>query len=243
MCNFATKMAKDAFQFRQFVVHQDRCAMKVGTDGTLLGAWADVPEEAVRLLDVGTGTGLIALMLAQRFPGASVTAIDIDPSAVEQASENVAASPFASRIEVMAADICQFDTLQHFDAIVCNPPFFENALHCPDAQRAIARHTTQMTYWALMHAARRLLTEAGRLSVIIPDNFRSRMASEAALQGLFLTRQFAVRTTPQKLPRRYLLEFRKTPVDVVVRADVVLETKPHERSTWYQSIMQDFYIK
>ena len=131
-------MANDYFQFKQFTVYQQRCAMKVGTDGTLLGAWAQVPTESARILDIGTGTGLIALMLAQRFPQASVLGIDIDQDAVCQAKENVENSPFASRIKIEHANVMDYNNEEGFDAIVSNPPYFVDALTCPDQQRTIA---------------------------------------------------------------------------------------------------------
>ena len=105
-------MANDYFQFKQFTIHQKHCAMKVGTDGTLLGAWAQVPSASARILDIGTGTGLIALMMAQRFPKASVLGIDIDPDAVMQAKENVAASPFASRINILNENVLDFSNIR-----------------------------------------------------------------------------------------------------------------------------------
>ena len=121
-------MPNDSFRFKQFLVRQDLCAMKVGTDGTLLGAWARGGE---RILDVGTGTGLIALMMAQRFPQARVTGIDIDEAAVRQSVINVGSSPFAQRITILQ-QACQ--AMQGtFDAIVSNPPYFEQSLECPDS--------------------------------------------------------------------------------------------------------------
>ena len=117
-------MANGYFQFKQFTVRQQHCAMKVGTDGTLLGAWSQASAGLCRVLDVGTGTGLIALMMAQRYPEAQVIAIDIDEKAVFQAQENVSASPFADRIKVLEADVQTFEDSVKFDSIVCNPPFF-----------------------------------------------------------------------------------------------------------------------
>ena len=138
-------MSNDYFQFRQFRIRQQRCAMKVGTDGTLLGAWAQMLMARGRILDIGTGTGLIALMMAQRFPDASVVGIDIDSEAVAQAQENVEESPFAQRITIRQADVLQFDDEGKFDAIVCNPPYFVNALTCPDQQRTTARKAIHMS--------------------------------------------------------------------------------------------------
>ena len=237
-------MSKDSFEFRRFVVRQDRCAMKVGTDGTLLGAWAAMADGEGRVLDIGTGTGLIALMMAQRYPHCRVTAIDIDPEAVAQAAGNVAASPFADRIRVLASDVSAYaDDEAGFDAIVSNPPYFNQSLECPDGQRTMARHTSSLSYAQLMEAAWRLLREDGVLSLIIPDDCRAALEAEARLRGFFLTRFCAVRTTPRKAPKRYLMEFRKSPAAELDRQEGVLEIQPNARSPWYQSLTQDFYIK
>ena len=236
-------MSRDSFKFKQFVVHQERCAMKVGTDGTLLGAWAELNQYDGRVLDIGTGTGLIALMMAQRYPEAHVTAIDIDEMAVSQAAENVRNSPFTNRIKVLKADVKAFETTEMFDSIVCNPPFFNNALLCPDNQRTQARHTLSLSYRDLMAAAWRLLSEEGLFSVIIPNNFFQQLESEAHLAGFFLTRVFCVRTIEGRPIKRYLLELSKKPHNELIKNDVVIEITPNMRSEWYRELTQDFYIR
>lgn len=143
-------MPNPYFKFKQFTVYHDRCAMKVGTDGVLLGAWAQV-DNARRILDVGTGTGLIALMTAQRSQ-AHIMGIDIDEKAVGQAEENVKASPWKERISICRKDVMQMcrEVDGTFDAIVSNPPYFVENVHCPDARRNVARHTGVLplaSYW------------------------------------------------------------------------------------------------
>jgi len=244
-------MSNSYFQFKRFVVRQERCAMKVGTDGTLLGAWA---RGGQRVLDIGTGTGLIALMMAQRCPDAQVTAVDIDADAVRQARENVAESPFAERITVVEGDINTLTIpnsgnhishlsplIYHFDAIVCNPPYFNDSLTCPDEQRTTARHTTTLTYCELMAAVARLLSDDGEFSVVIPFDCKARLEAEAALAGLSKTRECSIRTTPRKAPRRFLLAFRKHPV-AVETTEGVLETEPGQRSDWYHALTNEFYL-
>lgn len=237
-------MANDYFQFRQFTVHQGRCAMKVGTDGTLLGAWA---RGGLTVLDIGTGTGLIALMMAQRFPEAQVVGVDIDPEAVAQARENVAMSPFASRIQLINDDIRTIlpspFTLppSPFTAIVANPPYFMESLESPDSQRTLARHTASLTYRDLMAAAWRLLADDGELSVVIPFDCKARLEGEAALAGFFKSRECAVKTTPRKQPRRYLMAFRKHPCRLE-QTEGIIETAPNERSDWYQELTKEFYL-
>ncbi|MBR2114473.1 MAG: methyltransferase [Prevotella sp.] len=198
------------FQFKQFKIEQDECAMKVGTDGVLLGAWA---HGGLSVLDVGTGTGIIALMMAQRYPDAQVLGIDIDEGAVRQATANIQASPFIHQIHIVQTKVQEMDESYAgcFDAMVSNPPFFIDSLQAPDHQRSVARHTETLTYADLMKAARRLLGNDGELSVIVPFDYRRRMDDEAIFQSFFPSRVCAIKTTPTKPVRRYLLAYKKQP--------------------------------
>lgn len=243
-------MSNSFFQFKQFRIGQERCAMKVGTDGTLLGSWAALPalpaeNRRPRVLDIGTGTGLIALMMAQRCNRALVMAIDIDGDAVAQACSNVASSPFAERVEVKKIDIrcwkTELPAMERFDAIVSNPPYFQDALKCPDPQRSVARHNTELTFGELMEAAAGLLADDGEFSLIIPSECKSLVEGNAALAGLFKSRDCVVRTTPAKNPRRCLMAFRKHPCTVET-TEGVLELKPGVRSPWYEELTKDFYL-
>lgn len=236
-------MSNDYFQFRQFVVHQQRCAMKVGTDGTLLGAWAAAPSGQCRILDIGTGTGLIALMMAQRYPEAEVTGIDIDEDAVTQAVENVSLSPFSERVRIYRQDIVNFTDIIGFDAIVSNPPYFVDSLACPDDQRTIARHAVSLTYEQLMHQVYRLLKDEGRFSVVVPSDCRAKIEAAACLEGFFTTRVCLIKTTPRKQPKRQLIEFQKHPVSELDISEGVIEVSPNVRSEWYQQLTKEFYIK
>lgn len=236
-------MSNDYFQFRQFVVHQQRCAMKVGTDGTLLGAWAAAPSGQCRILDIGTGTGLIALMMAQRYPEAEVTGIDIDEDAVAQADENVRLSPFSERVRIYRQDIVNFTDIIGFDAIVSNPPYFVDSLACPDDQRTIARHAVSLTYEQLMYQAYRLLKDEGRFSVVVPSDCRAKIEAAACLEGFFTTCVCLIKTTPRKQPKRQLIEFQKHPVSELDISEGVIEVSPNVRSEWYQQLTKEFYIK
>ena len=236
-------MANDYFRFKRFTVHQNICAMKVGTDGTLLGAWAQAPENPCRILDVGTGTGLIALMMAQRYPLASIVGIDIDSSAVAQANSNVKASPFHDQIRIYEADICHYVFHQPFDVIICNPPYFDHDLICPNNQRAMARHAITLSYHDLIHAAYSLLKDEGAFSVIIPSNNRTQFESEAILTGFNISRICHVKTTTYKAPKRCLIELLKNSVSERVETYEVIEETSGVRSQWYHHLTQDFYIK
>ena len=234
-------MQKVMFQFKQFTIEQELCAMKVGTDGVLLGAWA---QGGRRVLDVGTGTGIIALMLAQRYPEAQVVAIDIDEGAVRQARQNVAQSPFSGRVEVLRKSVQEFDGVNGFygrdgfygyDAIISNPPFFIDSLAAPDEQRNVARHTQTLTYTELMQTAWRLLSDEGELSVVVPFDYRKRMEDEAIFVGFFPCRVCAVKTTERKPAKRYLLSFKKHPCRCEQEQLTI-------GSEMYQKLTKEFYL-
>ena len=219
--------------------------MKVGTDSVLLGAWATGGSS---VLDVGTGTGIIALMMAQRCPQARVTALDIDEGAARQALQNVAQSPFADRIEVLQKSVQEFDGANEtnrangtnrsngtYDAIVSNPPFFIDSLNAPDRQRNIARHAETLTYGQLMQAAWRLLADEGELSLVVPFDYRQRMEDEATFVGFFPSRVCAVRTSARKPAKRFLLAFRKHPCPCE-RTEMTLGDEA------YTLLTQEFYL-
>ena len=236
-------MGKNSFQFKQFTINQDRCAMKVGTDGTLLGAWANAPMGPCRILDIGTGTGLVALMMAQRYPESQVVGIDIDRDATIQAKENVDASPYSERITIINEDATKIDDKEVFDAIVCNPPYFVDSLTCPESQRTLARHTVTLTYEQLMKTAYKLLNNNGIFSIIIPTENNDAIGSAAALAGFIISRICMIKTTPNKLPKRQLMEFRKNRIDNFEFIEEVLEIIHNQRSEWYHELTKDFYIK
>jgi tRNA1Val (adenine37-N6)-methyltransferase len=233
-------MPNPYFSFKQFTVYHDRCAMKVGTDGVLLGAWTDV-HSACHILDIGTGTGLISLMLAQRCD-ARIKAIDIDRDAVEQAKGNIAASPWKDRIEVELQDVCRYSPDVRFDVIVSNPPYFVNSLKCPDEQRNTARHTDNLDFENLIAAVSRLLHAEGTFSVIIPTDGMDVFLSTALRYGLHLSRQTLVHTKPGAIPKRVLLAFRRQPVQCVVN-DLTIELSRHVYSDEYTALTKDFYLK
>ena len=236
-------MGKNSFQFKQFTINQDRCAMKVGTDGTLLGAWANAPVEPCRILDIGTGTGLVALMMAQRYPQSQVIGIDIDRDAAIQAQENVDASPFSDRVKIINADAVKIEDKEGFDSIVCNPPYFVDSLTCPQDQRTLARHTITLTYEQLMQTAYKLLKNDGMFSIVVPTENNDAIESAAALAGFMISRICMIKTTPNKFPKRQLIEFRKNRIDRIDFCEEILEIFPNQRSDWYYELTRDFYIK
>ena len=232
-------MSNDIFCFKQFSVRHDRCAMKVGTDGVLLGAWGSV--EGKRILDIGTGTGLIALMAAQRNPEADVLGIDIDESAVAQARENVAESPFNRRIECILKDVLTFESEAPFDAILCNPPFFTEDTLPDNRSRALARNNTCLPFPQLIRKVAVLLAENGTFSLIVPSGLAQEIVGLCMENGLHLVRRCQVHTTARKPPRRTMLEFSRQNRSCEMQT-LCLVADDGTRSQQYQELTKDFYL-
>jgi tRNA1Val (adenine37-N6)-methyltransferase len=199
------------FEFKQFRIEQQKSAMKVGTDGVILGAWVSV-DDTSRILDVGTGTGLIALMLAQRC-NAKIEAVEIDEQAYSEAEFNFDQSPWKERLNVFQSDFNEFsrESVHRYDLIVCNPPYFVDSLKTPDLQLAKARHNVSITFAQLIQCSVRLLNEKGRLAVIIPSQSFEEFRETARLYGFYLHRQTNIFTKPGKPAGRVLLEFSLLP--------------------------------
>ena len=235
-------MPNTFFRFKQFVVQQDKCAMKVGTDGVLLGAWADVPSEG-KVLDLGTGTGLVALMVAQRC-GADVVAVDISGEACEQAAENVAESPWKDRIQVVHADakLMGEDYAGMFDCIVSNPPYFKENVKCPGQLRNTARHTDELSFRQLSETSSLLLKEGGALSVVLPAGAAHEFIAEASAQRLLLSRQTWIHTKPGAQPKRVLMTFVKGQSVSTEVVYMTIHEADHSFSEAYKSLTSDFYL-
>lgn len=234
-----------SFSFKRFHIDDSRSAMKVGTDGVLLGAWADA-RGARDILDIGCGCGLVALMMAQRNPAARVTGIEIAPGAAADARENAARSPFAARVETVEGDALRHDFGgRRFGCIVSNPPFHEEELLPPAAERAAARHTDGggLTFAALLRVAAALLHESGeaRFSVVLPTAAEARFTALAGCHGLYATRRTLVVTRPAKPAKRVLLELGRTPLPHPADT-LVLAGGDGRRSPQYSALCRDFYL-
>ncbi|MFW5657227.1 MAG: tRNA1(Val) (adenine(37)-N6)-methyltransferase [Bacteroidota bacterium] len=231
------------FKFKQFTIWHDKCAMKVGTDGVLLGAWVQ-PGEAQRMLDIGTGTGLLALMMAQKTK-ALITAVDIDKRACSQANENALKSPWPERIKVIHADFIEFATQYslYFDFIICNPPYFKNSLPALNESRTKARHNTHLQLESLLFHASGMLTEKGKFALILPaedENFLLKIAKD---NDLFPARTMYVKPTPAHNPKRILLELQKEKSHATYETLVIEEQGRHQYSEAYKTLTRDFYLK
>lgn len=236
-------MRGKGFTFKQFHIAHNRCAMKVGTDGTLLGAWTTLPD-AGRILDIGTGTGLIAIMAAQRSPKSLITAIDIDEDCIVQARENAQASPWEERIEICHSSLQEYGSGGRFDAIISNPPYFVDSLLSPDAARSVARHTSTLTFEELSEGVQRLLAPEGCFSLILPPPEMERFLS-AARGRLFVRRQCEVWSTPTSGVKRIMAELQaEIPSQPPTIEKLIIEDRgPQGYSDDYRRLTADFYLK
>ena len=233
------------FQFKQFSVNQDQTAMKIGTDGVLLGAWTPIENNPKSVLDIGTGTGIIALMLAQRSDAEQIDALEIDESAYEQAVENFENSPWGDRLFCFHAGLDEFvdDPEDEYDLIVSNPPFFSEEYRSENEQRDLARFQGAMPFEELVEAADLLLSENGIFSVIIPFNEEDRFIELCAEVELFPIKVTRVKGSPNTKIIRSLLAFKRYELAVLTADELVIEISRHEYTPEYISLTKDFYIK
>ncbi|MFI3270013.1 MAG: methyltransferase [Rikenellaceae bacterium] len=236
------------FEFKRFTIEQDRTAMKVGTDGVLLGAWVSLSGDERRILDIGTGTGLIAIMIAQRTDNESVhvDAVEIDKSSAEQATENVSRSDWAEQIEVHRVDIQSFTPSEKYDLIVTNPPYFVGSLLSPDKCRTTARHTEELTFKELVKSSVRLLNRKGRLALILPTT-ETQLFDKEAIGELQLVRRCMVFGKAGAAAKRVMSEYRLS--DEVEEQPQISEQltirggDPFDFTDEYKKITSDFYLK
>ncbi|NVO84587.1 tRNA1(Val) (adenine(37)-N6)-methyltransferase [Hymenobacter terrestris] len=238
-------MPNSYFQFKQFRIEQGDCAMKVCTDACVLGAVAAITG-AARILDIGTGTGLLALMAAQRNPTASIEAVELDEAAAAQAGTNFAASPWAARLQLHAQPLAQLAAARPrpFDHIICNPPFFRRALRSPDARRTTARHAAADTlgFGELARFAADFLTPTGRLTVLLPPPEMQDFEREATATGLFPATQLVLRHRTTSKPLRHIVEFSRQPM-AVQEQDLPLHEPDSEAYTaWFREQLSPFYL-
>lgn len=229
----------DTFQFKNFVVYQDHCAMKVGTDAVLLGTWA---RGGKHILDIGSGTGVISLMMAQRYANAAVEGVEINSEAADQSHSNAALSPYADRIVIHNVSLQQFAPSGVFDSIVTNPPYFDNCLPSPETSRRQARQNDDLPFGDIFAFARQWLSDKGELSAIIPYTALEQFSEQAFFCGFFLARQFDVRTVRRKQPKRVLLSFAKSRPPVLDRQTITLMEDDGSRTAEYKSLTKDFYL-
>lgn len=252
--NLQSEIIMSKFQFKQFSLEQDRCAMKIGTDGVLLGAWAPLSHQPFSILDIGTGTGIIALMLAQRSNAEQIDALEIEENAYEQATDNFEASPWNERLFCFHAGLDEFmeepeddpsdnELAQQYDLIVSNPPFYAEDYKTNDNQRDLARFQDALPFEDLIEAADLLLSENGILAVIIPFKEEARFLALAHEFELYPTHITRVKGTPTTETKRSLLALSRNKIDNSTIDELVIEIDRHEYTPEYIALTKDFYIK
>jgi tRNA1Val (adenine37-N6)-methyltransferase len=235
-------MSADKFEFKQFAINQSKCAMKVGTDAVLLGAWVEI-NDAQNILDIGTGTGVIAIMMAQK-SNADIVALDIDAIACEQSRENIQLSPWPNRIKVYNESLQHYaSTFQlKFDLIVSNPPYFVDAYKSAEEARNQARHTDQLPFIDLVKCAKHLLNPTGRICIILPTKESLKFRELAAAHHLYLTKITHVKTTQYKDEKRQLLQFELINKKLIEETLVIEQEERHCYSSEYRELTKDFYL-
>jgi tRNA1Val (adenine37-N6)-methyltransferase len=236
--------AENHFRFKFFSVEQDEYVMKVNTDAVLLGAWSDVTLKQ-RALDVGTGTGVIALMLAQRNPELVMDAIDVEQAAARLAQVNFGSSPWGHRLKSYGHSIQEFADANDnsYDLIVSNPPFFTGGTLSSHAHKSKVRHTVKLPHADLLHAVRKLLTTEGHFDVVLPYVEGTRFAEIAEKYQLYLQRSTEIHPTPDKPVERLLMRFGKNNIKEE-REIVILLNSPKDKdfTDWYRNLTKEYYL-
>jgi len=235
---------KKPFQFKQFTVHQDRCAMKVGTDGVLLGAWTSLDGNPNSILDIGAGTGLVALMLAQRSAAETIDAVELNADAHGQCVANFESSPWADRLFCYHVSLQEFaDEIEEtYDLIVSNPPFFEAGVINEDHQRHQARNNSSLPFEELFQAVEQLLSPLGSFSLIVPFEKQSEIMELAQGVALFPNRITHVKGNPTTAIKRSLIQFSRH--ETFVTPDILtIELKRHQYTTAYTKLTEAYYLK
>lgn len=225
------------FQFKQFFVAHDRCAMKVNTDGVLLGAIAD-PTGATRILDLGTGSGLVALMLAQRSE-AQVMAVELEPNAYQQAVQNCQKSAFSNRLQVLNADVMQLDLAEKYDLIVFNPPYFEQSLSARNAERDLARGHQSHLSW--LSVAEKHLAENGKISIILPFEAAEKLINQSHTLGLHCIAQWHISTKIGHPPKRMITTFTRH-IEPNKIHQLAIYDQNQRYTAEFKQLTQDFYL-
>lgn len=236
-------MPESLFQFKKFTIQQDRSAMKVGTDGVLLGAWIMPCKNTMRILDIGTGTGLLALMLAQK-SAARIDAIDIDKSSIEQAKENFIHSPWPERLHAIHCSFQYFShqALEKYDLIVSNPPYFSHSFKTSEISRMAARHADEsLSFDELIDGVKKLLAPHGRLYLILPLKEGEDFINRAEAGGLYLHHLTSVLTRKGKRPKRLLMSFQFLPAEKI-RDEIVIQDDDGNFSDPFRKLTKDYYL-
>lgn len=232
------------FSFKQFTVNQDQCAMKIGTDGVLLGAWTSIKKIPDSILDIGAGTGILSLMLAQRTNAELIDAIEIDDNAYEQCVDNFEQSPWGDRLFCYHASLEEFveEIEDKYDLIICNPPFYSEDYKTKNNQRDLARFQDAMPFEYLIESVSKLLSENGIFSVVIPFKEETLFVDLASKVNLFPNKKLHIKGNPESEIKRSLIEFSFRESEIIIES-LIIETERHQYTEDYINLTKDFYLK
>lgn len=233
------------FQFKQFTIQQDKCAMKVGTDGVLLGAWTPVDNNPYSILDIGSGTGLLALMMAQRTHAEQIDGVEIDEAAHEQAIENFEQSPWGDRLFCYHAGLEQFasEIEDEYDLIISNPPFYSEDYLTNDKQRDAARFQESLPFDLLIEAVEFYLSEKGIFSIIVPAKEEDRIIQLASEFHIYPFKVTRVRGNEKAEIKRSLIAFSRTLHDKIPLDELIIEKERHSYTPEFELLVKEFYLK
>ena len=237
-------MSNKPFIFKNFTVKQDKCAMKIGTDGVLLGAWTSIDKNPFSILDIGAGTGVLALMFAQRSDAEVIDALEIDDHAYEQCVENFENSDWSDRLFCYHASLEEFveEIEDTYDLIVCNPPFYSEDYKTENTQRDLARFQDAMPFEHLLESVSQLLSDEGIFSVIIPFKEEQNFIELAKKANLFPNRILNIKGNSTSKIKRSLMEFSFIKKDLEIE-NLIIETERHQYTEDYINLTKDFYLK
>ncbi|MGB5387541.1 MAG: methyltransferase [Eudoraea sp.] len=232
------------FKFKQFTIYQDRCAMKIGTDGVLLGAWTNISNSPESVLDIGAGTGIIGLMLAQRCYANTIDAIEIDEEAFEQCVENFEASPWSDRLFCYHASLDEFldEIDDKYDLIISNPPFYSEQVTSGNIARDQARQNSSLPFNLLLKGVSELLSKNGSFAIVVPFKEEKSLLQQALKFELYPVRLLRVKGHPDSEVKRSLIEFHFKKTEVLTN-ELIIEKSRHEFTEDYINLTKDFYLK
>lgn len=238
----AGKMSNNFFKFKQFTIYQELCAMKVTTDACILGAISKIPTHCHSIADIGAGTGLLALMLAQRVPDANIDCIEIENNASLQAQKNISASPWANRISLFNTDINDYKGNELYDFIITNPPFFNNSLLSPKENKNLARHTTQLSYDSLLNNIDRLLKHEGTFAILLPYHEYQIWKQLCISKNWNLIQEIHIKHMPESASKRVVATFSKLKNVQEEINDFIIYHSNGVYSHEFTNLLQPFYL-
>ncbi len=236
-------MANQYFQFKQFTIQQEHCAMKVSTDACIQGAWTPIGDNVQRVLDIGTGTGLLSLMLVQRNEQVHIDAIELDEQAAVQATENIKHAPWSERINLVQADARNYEPGRHYDMVICNPPFFNNSLLGDTDSRNTARHTLTLSYNDLLTVLDKVLMKEGYASILLPVAEHEEWEKLLNKNNWYISHRLLIQPKESGMPNRVVSLCSRNKLDDTIEEKLVIYSGLNEYTPEATELLKPFYLK